>query len=168
MGIRFRKSFSIGPFRINLSKSGIGFSVGTKGLRFTKKATGGSQVSASLPGTGLSYVKTLPKNKEKGKNKIWYVVAAVIIVLSIGIFLFSKFGDKLFADTAKAEATVTETAGAVQSESGTYILNTSSKKFHLESCSSANSISEDKKDTFTGDRAELIDQGYKPCGNCDP
>lgn len=57
MGIRFRKSFSIGPIRINLSKSGVGFSIGWKGLRLTKKAKGGFRATASLPGTGLSYVK---------------------------------------------------------------------------------------------------------------
>lgn len=168
MGFRFRKSFSFGPFRINFSKSGIGFSVGTKGLRFSKKASGGSQVSASLPGTGLSYVKTLPKDAKKGKNGIWYVVAAVIILISIGGFLFSKFGDKLFAADNTPAATVTEPAGSNQAESGTYILNTGSEKFHLEGCSSASSISEDKKDTFTGSRQELIDQGYEPCGRCDP
>lgn len=57
MGFRFRKSVKIGPARINLSKSGIGYSVGTKGLRFTKKAGGGTRTTASIPGTGISYVK---------------------------------------------------------------------------------------------------------------
>lgn len=37
MGFSFKKSFNLGPFRLNLSKSGIGYSIGTKGLRFTKK-----------------------------------------------------------------------------------------------------------------------------------
>lgn len=39
MGFRFRKSINLGKgFRINLSKSGIGYSVGGKGFRLTKKA----------------------------------------------------------------------------------------------------------------------------------
>lgn len=57
MGFRFRKSFGAGPFRVNLSKSGIGYSVGTKGIRYTKKAVGGTRTTASIPGTGISYVK---------------------------------------------------------------------------------------------------------------
>lgn len=36
MGFRFRKSIKLGLARINLSKSGIGFSVGAGGLRYTK------------------------------------------------------------------------------------------------------------------------------------
>jgi hypothetical protein len=33
VGFFFRKSIGRGPFRINLSKRGIGFSVGVRGLR---------------------------------------------------------------------------------------------------------------------------------------
>lgn len=55
MGFRFRKSIKLGPARINLSKSGIGYSVGTKGFRVTKKARGGTRMTASIPGTGISY-----------------------------------------------------------------------------------------------------------------
>ena len=40
MGFRFRKSINFGPFRINFSKSGIGYSFGGKGFRVTKTATG--------------------------------------------------------------------------------------------------------------------------------
>lgn len=58
MGIRFRKSINLGKgFRINMSKSGPGFSWGGKGFRVTKKAGGGFRTTASLPGTGLSYQK---------------------------------------------------------------------------------------------------------------
>lgn len=57
MGMRFRKSIKFGPMRINLSKSGIGWSVGVKGARFTKKAGGGYRTTVGVPGTGVSYVK---------------------------------------------------------------------------------------------------------------
>ena len=67
MGFRFRKSFKAGPFRVNLSKSGIGYSVGTKGFRYTKKAGGGSRTTASIPGTGVSYVQESGR-KKKGSN----------------------------------------------------------------------------------------------------
>lgn len=62
MGLRFRKSKSFGPFRVNISKSGIGYSVGGKGFRYTKKAGGGTRTTASIPGTGISYV-TESKNR---------------------------------------------------------------------------------------------------------
>lgn len=55
MGWSFRKSISLGPFRINLSKSGVGFSIGAGGFRVGKKATGGSYTSVSIPGTGIRY-----------------------------------------------------------------------------------------------------------------
>lgn len=57
MGFRYRKSINFGPVRINLSKSGIGWSVGVKGARFTKKASGGYRTTVGVPGTGVSYVK---------------------------------------------------------------------------------------------------------------
>lgn len=41
MGFRFRKSKSFGPFRVNLSKSGVGWSFGNKWFRYTKKQVEG-------------------------------------------------------------------------------------------------------------------------------
>lgn len=49
-----------------------------------------------------------------------------------------------------------------------YILNKSSKKFHSESCSLADDISEKNKDEFEGTRDELVSMGYSPCGYCNP
>lgn len=49
-----------------------------------------------------------------------------------------------------------------------YILNTSSKKFHLPTCSYAQSIKESNRGEFTGQREDLILQGYDPCGTCNP
>ena len=57
MGFRFRKSVKAGPFRMTFSKSGVGYSVGGNGFRVTKKAKGGIRTTASIPGTGISYVK---------------------------------------------------------------------------------------------------------------
>lgn len=65
MGFRFRKSIKAGPVRINLSKSGVGYSVGGKGFRYSKKAGGGTRTTASIPGTGISYVK----DSGSGSNK---------------------------------------------------------------------------------------------------
>ena len=73
MGFRFRKSINLGGgFRINLSKSGVGYSWGVKGYRITKKAKGGTRHTASIPGTGISYThETSGKNRSqigKGNN----------------------------------------------------------------------------------------------------
>lgn len=57
MGFRFRKSINLGGgFKVNLSKSGVGYSFGGKGFRYTKKANGGTRTTVSIPGTGLSHV----------------------------------------------------------------------------------------------------------------
>lgn len=70
-------------------------------------------------------------------------------------------------ETAPATA-VASTSAPTEKEEYTYILNTSSKKFHLQSCSSVDTIKESNKTEFTGTREELIDKGYEPCGRCKP
>lgn len=62
MGWRYRKSINLGPFRINFSKKGIGYSVGCKGYRVTKKAGGGYRRTISIPGTGISHVTEYRSN----------------------------------------------------------------------------------------------------------
>ena len=64
MGFRFRKSFGKGPFRVTISKSGVSYSAGIKGFRYTKKANGGTRITSSIPGTGISYVTDSRQNKE--------------------------------------------------------------------------------------------------------
>jgi hypothetical protein len=56
MGFRFQRRLRIAPgVRLNLSKSGIGASVGRTGLRVGVDATRRKYFSVGLPGTGLSY-----------------------------------------------------------------------------------------------------------------
>lgn len=58
MGWRYRKSINVGlGFRINISKSGIGYSWGVPGYRKTWEANGGTKTTYSIPGTGLSYIE---------------------------------------------------------------------------------------------------------------
>lgn len=65
MGWNFRKSISLGlGLKINLSKSGIGFSWGTKGFRIGKSPDGKVRKTVSIPGTGISYTKTSRSKKE--------------------------------------------------------------------------------------------------------
>lgn len=56
MGLRYRKSINLGPLRLNLSKSGVGYSYGVKGYRVTHTANGRVRTTRSIPGTGVSHV----------------------------------------------------------------------------------------------------------------
>ena len=70
MGFRFRKSIPIGKhFRINLSKSGVGYSWGVKGARFTKTANGKNRTTLSVPGTGISTESKAHTSKKKPSKK---------------------------------------------------------------------------------------------------
>ena len=104
MGLRYRKSFKLGPVRVNLSKSGVGYSVGTKGYRVTKRADGKVQTTASIPGTGISHVTVhsdsnqtaapnIPakknESKSSGSDALSFLIAAAIV---IGFFVFLLSG----------------------------------------------------------------------------
>ena len=98
MGFRFRKSVNLGPLRLNFSKSGIGYSIGGKGFRLTKRADGREQATASIPGTGISYTTTAksssattakgdsakqPRKSGKKPKRKWIIAVAVIAALYI-------------------------------------------------------------------------------------
>lgn len=55
MGFFYRRSLRLGPFRVNLGKSGAGWSVGGRGFRAGVDARGRRYTSASVPGTGVGY-----------------------------------------------------------------------------------------------------------------
>ena len=50
----------------------------------------------------------------------------------------------------------------------TYILNTSSMKFHIPECSAVNKMAEHNKEYSLSERNILIEEGYSPCGMCNP
>ena len=58
MGFLFRRSIRIGPVRLNISRRGIGASIGVRGLRTGVSSTGRRYTRVSLPGTGLGYEHT--------------------------------------------------------------------------------------------------------------
>jgi hypothetical protein len=53
MGFYYRKSVNLGPFRVNLSKSGMGYSVGGRGFRVGTTPRGKKYTSFSIPGNGV-------------------------------------------------------------------------------------------------------------------
>ena len=49
-----------------------------------------------------------------------------------------------------------------------YIVNTHTLKFHYPSCKAVEDMSDKNKAGFNGDREELTENGYSPCGMCRP
>lgn len=64
--------------------------------------------------------------------------------------------------------TIIEAAQANDDHIQDYVANTNTHKFHYPDCSSVRDIKDSNKWYFTGDRQELIDSGYDPCGRCHP
>lgn len=63
-----------------------------------------------------------------------------------------------------------EQEAAVALNERDYVLNTNPERmrFHEPSCKSVKQIKESNVEYFYGDRQALIDQGFTPCGNCNP
>ena len=104
MGIKFHKSVKISKgSRINISKSGVGFSTGTKGAR-ASFGPSGTRTTFTAPGTGLSYESRSGKfSSSKSTSdpdvsdfvfgiKLFLIVLVIAVVLvSIGMFLLKKW-----------------------------------------------------------------------------
>ena len=180
MGIRFRKSANLGPFRFTLSKSGISKSVGAKGFRVTKTASGRTRTTASIPGTGISYVQergtTVKGNAQTKKKRRWiWVAVGVLLVLGAIASCNNK-------SAAPAEASPTPTVAATPNDEPsksqpqaaaevtprvyTFILNTSTHKYHDSKCSTLKDLKDENREEFTGTREEVEAMGYEPCGRC--
>jgi hypothetical protein len=68
MSLRFRKRFGLGPFKLNLSLSGVSVSVGVPGAAVTIPIIGRRRkpaVSVGLPGTGLYYQQSIDPDVPK-------------------------------------------------------------------------------------------------------
>ena len=76
MGFCYRKSVNIGPFRVNVGKSGVGYSVGGKGFRTGVSGQGKRYSTFSVPGTGVGY-----RTAHKGQGCL--LVAAGLVAVTI-------------------------------------------------------------------------------------
>ena len=86
MGFRFQRRIRIAPgVRLNLSKSGIGGSVGRTGLRLGLDAKRRKYFSVGLPGTGLSYRTFFgrPVTPRTLRKVGWVLIAAVSLGLLV-------------------------------------------------------------------------------------
>lgn len=305
MGFRFRKSIPIGKhFRINLSKSGVGYSCGVKGARFTKTANGKNRTTLSVPGTGISYTteskahtsKKKPTKKKtvtrkaatakqqiprtsqtsgaqsmpsdsippkgsfdiasfKAAHPVWFwIIAIAVWPISLSIWFLKTENIKKLNKTARicllatfwvvfctvvgiagmqkepggillsdpiskitskaspaptatpeptptpiptntpAPATAKQPASQSQTQQGTqnnnvtpgntsgsggqtapqpaneasYVLNTSTRKFHRPGCGEVKKIHAENRKDVSGNRNDIINQGYTPCKKCNP
>ena len=68
MGLRFHKSFNVLPgVRVNISKSGLSLSIGGAPMTINFRK-GGSRVTTSVPGTGISY--TTGTSGERSRSSV--------------------------------------------------------------------------------------------------
>lgn len=69
MGFRYRKSIKIAPgIRMNVGKSGIGYSAGVRGARISRSSTGRVTRTLSLPGTGISHSQVLGGGRSRSTS----------------------------------------------------------------------------------------------------
>jgi hypothetical protein len=79
MGFYLRKSFRLGPLRLNLSKSGLGASVGVKGARVGVDAKGKGYVAGGRG--GLYFRERIPTSGETGRGVVTLVLWLIIVAL---------------------------------------------------------------------------------------
>ena len=84
--------------------------------------------------------------------------------ISFNVYLFNVTPD---AEIDYRSGIVTTAEQAAQ-EPRAYVINTRSGVFHYPSCDGAKSIYKKNRKDVTATRKELTDQGYIPCGYCEP
>lgn len=72
------------------------------------------------------------------------------------------------APEEKPEEFSNKTSGQAAGETGQYICNTNTRKFHNPDCSSAKDTRGKNRKKTKETREQLLQQGYEPCGRCHP
>ena len=85
-----------------------------------------------------------------------------------GVEIDYATGESWLAEGGAPAADNDEKDKSDSSEKKTFVINTSSKKFHLPECSGATGMDEKNREEYKGTSKELTDKGYKPCGQCKP
>ena len=87
MGWNWLKRFNFGPFRINLSRKGIGYSVGVKGFRMGQDAKGQNYTQTSIPGTGI-YKRDYSGTQSRSRHwRLPLLVLALLLLLLVRFLL---------------------------------------------------------------------------------
>jgi hypothetical protein len=83
MGFRFRRSFRVFPgLKVNVSKSGVSESLGTRGAWFTVGPRG-RRSTVGLPGTGMSYTE---QHRGGGGEVGWILLLLVVVAVLAFVF----------------------------------------------------------------------------------
>ena len=86
-----------------------------------------------------------------------------------GIRINYKNGDSMLWGNGEFEEEESSSDSIpVTPEEESFVLNTSSKKYHRETCSGVASMNPQNREDYVGSREELEEQGYEPCGICKP
>lgn len=173
MALSIRKQIKMGPVNVNLSKSGIGWSIGGKGFRRTYAASGKVKNTVSIPGTGVSYSTTGGKKPKKKKTWLWVLLAVALLLILLGGRTEPEPERAApVVETTQAATAPTTAATTAATEptvhTYTYVVNTQSKKFHRAGCASAKNIAPENREEITATRDEMIANGYTRCGSCTP
>jgi hypothetical protein len=90
MGLRFRRRLRIGRgLWLNVSKSGVSTSIGTKGLTFNIGRRG-TQTTVGLPGSGLSFrSKREPFGASSGRGSGAMIAVALVAIAIIAAAILS-------------------------------------------------------------------------------
>jgi len=123
---------------------------------------------------GHPHAETMNKFRERGMAVYRTDEEGTIIATSTGNGItFSdpasqswKAGEPT-GSSQQVEETTMEPDVIENTETG-YVLNANTKKFHLPSCESVRKMSEKNRSISNEDRSKLIEQGYSPCGICNP
>lgn len=105
----------------------------------------------------------------------WYYSPEEMLVKRITVLIFAVISMILFVGCDSSDSSVVDRI-IVYSEPETttetvginYIINRNTGKFHYPDCPSVDQMAEHNKKEYTGDRDDLISQGYESCKRCNP
>ena len=90
-----------------------------------------------------------------------------------GVYIDYRTGDSSnisnnFPDDGKDDSSTGEQdkADALLNAEKLYVINISTRKFHLSTCSHAQKLAEDNREERTTTAKALLDESYLPCGTC--
>lgn len=87
--------------------------------------------------------------------------------IRINVRIYNK-QDGITIDYATGNSYLNNESNDNEEEDITYVLNISSRKFHRTDCASVGEMKSHNRKTTTKSREELIEEGYEPCGACNP
>ena len=148
--------------------------------------TSSSEIASSAP--SVQSVANLPAAVTESKAVVVSVPSTQTSTAATRASVATQAATKSYAESTSSVDAVTETADTTEEavedageaqvneepandsigQSGHYVLNTSTKKFHYAGCSSAKQIKASNYAEFDGDRDTLISRGYSACKKCNP